>query len=266
MITRKLWNKSTMVFGGAACWGLLLIGCVAVNRTAVAPPHVAGAEFVGSKTCAECHDEVTSKFHNATHAKLIASGANGQEIGCESCHGPGSLHAESGGGVGTIVNPGKNPDVCFQCHLDKRADFSLPNSHPLMAGHITCSDCHDVHEGNAIKGSGAAMESMNETCIKCHTAQKGPFVYEHGAMKEGCTACHSPHGSVNAKMLVARDANLCLQCHLEAPGAAGVGQINANAINPSVENHNSRLMAGTCWTAGCHEAVHGSNANLHLRR
>jgi DmsE family decaheme c-type cytochrome len=135
-----------------------------------------------------------------------------------------------------------------------------------MSVKISCGDCHDPHEGNAIKGTGADLEAQNETCTRCHTAQKGPFVFEHGAMKEGCTVCHNPHGTINAKMLVARDANLCLRCHLERPDAGSSGQINANAIAHTAQNHNSRLMQGTCWSTGCHEAPHGSNANNHFRR
>jgi len=27
--------------------------------------------------------------------------------------------------------------------------------------------------------------------------------------------CHSPHGTVNAKLLTERDANLCLKCHFQ---------------------------------------------------
>ena len=50
--------------------------------------------------------------------------------GCETCHGPGSLHVQSGGGAGTIVNPRKSPETCFQCHLDKRGEFSLPHTPP----------------------------------------------------------------------------------------------------------------------------------------
>jgi DmsE family decaheme c-type cytochrome len=188
------------------------------------------------------------------------------EIGCESCHGPGSLHVKVGGSRATMVNPRKSPEACFQCHLDKRGEFSLPNTHPVLAGKVSCVDCHNVHEGDAIKGTGASMDAQNDTCTKCHSAQKGPFVYEHGAMKEGCTACHNPHGSVNQRMLVARDANLCLRCHLEAPSVVSAGQINANAVRHTPENHNSRLMQGTCWSAGCHEAPHGSNANNHVRR
>ena len=65
-------------------------------------------------------------------------------------------------------------------------------------------------------------------------------------------------------MLVARDANLCLRCHLEVQTVSG--EINGNAVKHTTENHNSRLMQGTCWSAGCHEAPHGSNANNHVRR
>jgi predicted CXXCH cytochrome family protein len=258
--------KPWVLISALSAWSLLFIACLTAQRTVVAPPQIAGAKFVGSKQCAQCHDELVAKFGSATHAKLTADSGLPDGTGCEACHGPGSLHVNAGGGAGTIINPKKSPETCFQCHLDKRGQFSLPNSHPVMSGKISCGDCHDPHEGNAIKGSGADLEAQNETCTRCHTAQKGPFVFEHGAMKEGCTVCHNPHGTINAKMLVARDANLCLRCHLERPDAGSSGQINANAIHHVAENHNSRLMQGTCWNAGCHEAPHGSNANNHFRR
>ncbi len=265
MNMRLHWTKQTVIFGGAAAWGLLLVSCVMVDRTVVAPPKIAGATFVGTKECTQCHSEVTDHFAGSTHAKVSVADSKLGDTTCESCHGPGSIHVAAGGGKGSIVNPGKNPQACFQCHTDKQGQFSLPNSHPVLAGKVSCVDCHDVHEGKAIRGTGSSLENEIATCTKCHTAQKGPFVYEHGALKEGCTACHNPHGSVNAKMLVARDANLCLRCHLEAPSVANSGEINANSIRHTTENHNSRLMQGTCWSAGCHEAPHGSNASYHFR-
>ena len=264
MSSKRRWTKPAIIFGGIAIWGLILVGCVMVDRTVVAPPNVAGATFVGSSKCADCHEDQVKHFGSASHAKLALKDDKGTDIGCESCHGAGSVHVKAGGGKGTIVNPRKSPEACFQCHLEKRGEFSLPNTHPVLSGKISCVDCHDVHQGDAIKGTGASMESQNETCTKCHSAQKGPFVFEHGAMKEGCTACHNPHGSVNQRMLVARDANLCLRCHLEVQTVSG--EINGNAVKHTTENHNSRLMQGTCWSAGCHEAPHGSNANNHVRR
>ncbi len=253
-------SKTTLIFGGISVWGLLLVSCVMTDRTVVAPPQVAGAKYVGSAECAQCHDDITKDFSGATHAKLIIKGENARGLGCEGCHGPASKHVESGGAAGTIVNPRKSPETCFQCHLDKRGELSLPHSHPVLAGNMSCVDCHDVHKGDAIRGSAGDLASENETCTRCHTAERGPFVFEHEAMREGCTVCHNPHGSVNAKMLVQRDANLCLRCHLEHPAVAGDGTLIVGG-----SDHTSRLRTGTCWSAGCHEAVHGSNANAHLR-
>jgi predicted CXXCH cytochrome family protein len=268
-MTPRSWPKSAFIFGGVALWAVLLISCTMVDRTVVAPPQVAGATFVGSKECAQCHEETVKDFDTATHAKLIVQGENAKGLGCESCHGPGSKHVQAGGGKGTIVNPGKSPETCFQCHLDKRGEFSLPHSHPVMSGKMSCTECHDPHKGNAIKGAGAStLAKESETCTECHTAQKGPFVFEHNAMREGCTACHNPHGSVSQKMLIQRDANLCLKCHLEHPATIGdgtivVGENHANFATGTANT--SRLNRGTCWSSGCHEGVHGSNINSHLR-
>ena len=259
MKIRSHWTKTSIIFGGTALWGMVLIGCVMVNRTMLAPPQIAGATYVGNKDCTQCHEDVTGHFGSASHAKVaLPADPKLGSTSCEACHGPGSLHSKSGGAKGTIINPQKSPETCFQCHIDKRGEFALPNSHQVHDGKMSCSDCHNPHEGNAIKGAGASMESEKETCTKCHTAQKGPFVFQHNAMKEGCTACHSPHGSINAKMLVARDANLCLRCHLQTTDKNGT-------IFAGGEDHRTRLQNGTCWSTGCHEAVHGSHSSKALR-
>lgn len=253
-------SKTSLLFGGLALWGLLLVSCAMVDRTVVAPPQIAGANFVGSKKCAECHQEITSDFHDATHSRLALKDVKGVDIGCESCHGGGSVHVKSGGGKGTIVNPSQSPETCFQCHLDKRGEFSLPHAHPVLAGQMSCNDCHNPHKGHVVTRTGADLQTPNETCTQCHTAQKGPFLFKHQAMEEGCTTCHNPHGTVNQKMLIARDANLCLKCHLEHPAVDGDGKILVGGAD-----HRTRLQGGTCWTAGCHEDVHGSNASKAMR-
>ncbi|MBW7894858.1 MAG: hypothetical protein H3C27_07050 [Opitutaceae bacterium] len=257
MKTRLRWTKNVLLFGGSAIWGLLLISCVMTNRTIVAPPSVAGATFVGSGECADCHENVTSSFHDATHAKMMVNGENGGEIGCEACHGPGSLHVRSGGGAGTIVNPGSSPETCYQCHTDKRGEFSLASSHPIGEGKMSCSDCHDPHNGDAVAGGVSSLQGVNDSCVKCHVQQGGPYVFEHEASREGCVVCHSPHGSMNAKMLKSRNANLCLQCHFQEQTATG--------LLIGGRDHAAFLNRGTCWSAGCHEAVHGSHISSSLR-
>jgi predicted CXXCH cytochrome family protein len=256
MSTHSRWTKSTLIFGGAAIWGLLLVSCVTTSRTIVAPPSIPGATYVGSNKCSQCHEDVSGSFHDATHAKLVADGKNGQEVGCESCHGPASLHVKAGGGVGTIINP--TAETCYQCHLDKRGEFSLPNSHPIASGKMSCSDCHDPHSGDAIAESSTNLAALNDSCLKCHTSQGGPYVFEHEASREGCTVCHNPHGTVNDKMLKTRNANLCLQCHFQQNTSTGQIMIGGR-------DHGSFLSRGTCWSAGCHEAVHGSHVSSSLR-
>jgi len=252
-------KRRVYFFSIAVLLGIIVISCSTFqSATIIAPPQIAGAQFVGSKSCEECHATITHSFASATHAGLKAAGENGKNVGCESCHGPGSLHNQSGGSAHTIINPRKSPEVCFQCHLDKRGQFNLPYHHPVLEGKISCGDCHDPHKGPAIRGSGTEMLTEFQTCGQCHTAQAGPFVFEHEAVREGCTTCHAVHGSVNQKMLVARDANLCFRCHFQKQTAAGTILIGG-------QDHTSRLSRGTCWTAGCHEAVHGSNIGSSLR-
>ncbi|MGC2354302.1 MAG: cytochrome c3 family protein, partial [Candidatus Udaeobacter sp.] len=189
---------------------MILLSCSTTSRTILAPPSIPGAEFVGSEQCATCHEEIVRDFRTATHARLQAKGENAKNMGCESCHGPGSKHVEAGGGAGTIINPRKDPQTCFQCHLEIRAQFQLPHHHPVLENKMSCVDCHNPHKGNAfkggdtslqqsVKGGGFAFLTPNETCFQCHTAQRGPFVFEHDAVREGCVTCHSPHGSVNAR-------------------------------------------------------------------
>jgi len=236
-----------------------LISCANTGQTQmVPPPQVPGATFVGSEACETCHQDIYRDFASADHFRLKAPGDNAKNIGCESCHGAGSIHVTSGGAPNTIINPHKSPETCFQCHLDKKAQFDLPSHHPVVEGKISCADCHDPHKGSVIEGGGTELLSANQVCTRCHIQQAGPFVFEHEAMREGCTTCHNPHGSVNARLLIARNQTLCLRCHFQQQTVAG-------AIYIGDVNHTSFLSRGTCWSAGCHEAIHGSQVNPHLR-
>jgi predicted CXXCH cytochrome family protein len=252
---RSHWRFATLIV--SLFVAAILISCATVTRTVVAPPAIPGAEFVGSESCAQCHENITRDFPTATHAKLRASGTNAFNMGCEACHGPGSIHNETGGARATIINPKKSPETCFNCHLDKRGEFNLPHHHPVLEGKMNCADCHNPHKSHAIIAGGTSLMGENETCFQCHTVQRGPYVYEHEASREGCLICHKPHGSVNQRMLTERNSTLCLKCHFQ--------QQVANQILIGGQDHSTRLSRGACWSAGCHEAVHGSHVNSSLR-
>src|SRR2546426_10125791 len=230
-----------------------------LDRTVVEPPQIEGAHFVGNKVCAECHSNITRIFPASPHARFYKDDLKwAATAGCESCHGAGSEHVRVGGGRGKfIVNPGKDPAACFQCHLQTHAEFNLPQHHPVIEQRMNCVQCHDPHALDIFKSAGGlAMARLNQTCSECHREQTRPFVFEHEALREGCTVCHNPHGSMNRKLLVESDPNLCLKCHAQVQRAAG-------EIDIGFKPHTQFLCQGACWSAGCHTAVHGSN--MHPR-
>lgn len=269
-------KRAAAAVAGMVVLLLAVISCSTVHRSVVVLPDVPGAKYVGSKECEQCHDKLCRDFATADHARLIAEGPNARNVGCESCHGPASLHAESGGevkppyvftagrpqsssyGAQPVLRTGRATEtVCFQCHPNVRGQFDLPSHHPVPEGRMSCTACHSPHKGSILRGGGTSLISENDSCIGCHPAQRGPYVFEHEALREGCTTCHSAHGAVNAKMLKVRDANLCLRCHFQ--------QISGAKLLIGGSDHTLRLQQGTCWTAGCHEAVHGSRVSSSLR-
>lgn len=229
--------------------------------TVVQPTKTAKAEYVGMDTCAMCHEKITKKFKRSEHSRIVVRGKDKEGQACEACHGPGGLHADAQTTkekYATIINPGKHPEVCYKCHLDKKGEFSLQYHHPVPEGRMGCIDCHDPHGDDAIKPNTiASLSGKNSLCAKCHKEQTQPFVYEHEALREGCTVCHAVHGSLNAKMLVERDANLCMKCHFQA-------NFTSRGFMGTV-NHTTDINQGPCFSGGCHTQVHGSNYNPHLR-
>lgn len=217
-----------------------------------------GAKYVGTETCILCHEDEHKEFMLSTHSRISFESDDenlAEAQGCEMCHGPGSIHADAGEFKdNNIYNPRKNPALCFQCHLDKKAESRLPFRHPIAEGKMACADCHNSHGTDARPWSSTSLEGINGKCFECHKEQRGPFVFEHEAVSEGCTTCHKVHGSIHDKMLIARDNNLCLRCHT---------QMDFPDIGDS--NHSGRLTKGTCFSGGCHTAIHGSNFDDHLR-
>lgn len=251
-----------VLVAGMALATLGLISCAHFERTVIVPPAIEGATFVGNKTCYECHTNITRIFPSSPHARLHFEGAQmAGRAGCESCHGPGSKHVAVGGGRGRfIINPGKEPAACFTCHLEVHAEFNLPQRHPVTEGRMNCVQCHDPHGADIMKPAGGlAMARLNESCAQCHREQAKPHIYEHEALREGCTTCHHPHGSINAKMLVERDNNLCLKCHAQVPQSGNPREIFIGKVN-----HTVFIRRGTCWSAGCHTAIHGSNVDPQM--
>jgi DmsE family decaheme c-type cytochrome len=186
------------------------------------------------QTCLGCHAGAHPNFERSPHAK--------GGVSCTGCH---SVHA---GDTEAKLLKAAQPKLCFQCHADVKPAFAMPFHHKVNEGLIKCSDCHDAH-GTFNANNVKSTADQNAVCTKCHAETRGPWVFEHAAVKgEGCTGCHTPHGSQNPRMLnVANINQLCNQCHSPVAASTIHGAGQGSADRPPCIN--------------CHVMIHGSNVN-----
>ena len=188
-----------------------------------------------SLICLKCHTaNATFNLHNWN-----ASSHNIADVSCSDCH---DIHA----GHNLKVRLRETARLCYQCHQEIRAQFSLPNHHPVPEKKVFCTDCHDVHGGMAEKN--LRRDTVKDTCTQCHAEKEGPFVFEHADLTEDCRACHVPHGSVNNNLLAQREPYLCLQCHHSH-------RINSDPLVTTPEI--KRAFYTRC--TDCHSQIHGSD-------
>lgn len=190
-----------------------------------------------SKRCLSCHE------YGEEHANFSRSQHNVASVSCVSCHSP--HHAKEA----QYLLVQKQPGLCFSCHTETRQDFARPFRHRVEQGFVQCTDCHNQHGGFLTKQL-RATAAQDQVCFKCHADKAGPFSFEHEPVKtEGCQSCHTPHGSVNPRLLKRASINLlCLECHTLTQDAG------APAI-PSFHNQSQKYSACTM----CHPTIHGSN-------
>ena len=190
-----------------------------------------------SDTCLDCHlqQEERSNFLRSEH------GIN--TVSCTECH---SVHSAR---VRTGLLKAAQPAMCYSCHGEVKPEFSKPFRHKVNEGLMNCVDCHNQHGGFNVRQTREAT-GTDLVCYTCHADKQGPFVFEHAPIKiEGCTVCHTPHGSQNARLLKRAQVRfLCLECHSNLPGGAPGTPSFHNVAQARYQN---------CTT--CHVNIHGSN-------
>jgi DmsE family decaheme c-type cytochrome len=204
-----------------------------------------------TKLSASEANSVCLSCHETTHHQMWTGSPHDRRgvacISCHSVHSPKSVKAQ--------LKTANEPETCFQCHKDIRARMMRTSHHPVREGLMTCTSCHNPHDGSRPKMINA--DWTNELCLQCHTEKRGPFLWEHAPVRENCLNCHNPHGSNHDKMLVARLPWLCQRCHLNTrhPGTLYTG-LNAATETPTTATN--RAIEHAC--KNCHQNVHGSNA------
>lgn len=201
------------------------------NEWAMSPgydqPDQFGFQRETGEGCLICHVGQARTLAGSMHRMEITQAA----IGCERCHGPGSLHVErhmqkqppakaADPMDYTIVNPAHlsrdlGEAVCQQCHLSGSAEILARGKKPddFRPGLRLQDFRHDY---------GLVSESKTMTVVG-HVEQMHHSRCYQNAQDFSCVTCHSPHGEPHAqpadndaaKKSVAHYKSICLKCHPE---------------------------------------------------
>jgi DmsE family decaheme c-type cytochrome len=194
--------------------------------------------------CLACHETDKRRMHFTLGEHYKA------DVQCSDCHG---IHQPKIDKLNAVaVKGGKTTALCETCHQDVLAKFTMNSHHPVKEGGVTCTNCHNPH------GSSQAMlGNATDQCTTCHQEKQGPHAFDHPPVVEDCMTCHDPHGSPMRRLLQTPQPMLCLQCH--APPSNRHGQRGERDTTSRITGAQLRECSS------CHNAIHGSGSDQHLR-
>jgi len=184
-----------------------------------------------SLICLKCHTANATFNLHQWNSSIHAI----NDVSCSDCH---KIHE----GPDMIVNPKQTARMCYGCHLNIKAEFSLPSHHPVPELRIFCTDCHNPHGDVPDK---LLRKGVKEQCTQCHADKEGSYAFEHADLMDNCLNCHYQHGSVNNDLLQAREPFLCLQCH------------EGHRVSTTSDLERKAAFYGRC--TDCHSRIHGTD-------
>ncbi len=199
--------------------------------------------------CMDCHR------NEQTAVGRLRAGHYRNEVACTACHTIHQTHEDL-----VARAPARQNKQCASCHSQVWAQFQRPHAHRLREGAMKCTDCHNPH-GGFLSPSLRTVSANEPNCFQCHGDKRGPFTFEHAAMRmQSCAGCHEPHGSANPRMLTRHEVRFqCMECHSNIGTASGT----IGGLPPAFhDTRNPRYRNCTI----CHVKVHGSHVNRALLR
>jgi hypothetical protein len=190
--------------------------------------------------CMACHSGHTEAIDGTLNKLKIVE----KTIGCESCHGPGSLHQDlrrsgkivSGEDDVTIVHPKKLPrplleSICSSCHLGDPAivplrgrqtgDFQPGRPLSDFRIHYRMEGANDsmtvVGHVDQMHQSACYKKSPGMSCLTCHDPHQPELPKDREAFYRGkCLDCHNtqPCKLELVQRLEKQPKDNCLACHM----------------------------------------------------
>lgn len=175
--------------------------------------------------CFSCHVDRVQVFSESV--KRSDAVQHMDPIGCERCHGPGSLHAENppldlaeGDIDYTIVNPrhlssALRDNVCEQCHLSgkSRVDVegrNLLDFRPGLPLHYYKAVFVPVRDSESVGNVTGHVEDMVRS--RCYSETR---LWARDRQMS-CTSCHDPHQAPESQAKRSFFRGRCLNCHKDS--------------------------------------------------
>jgi hypothetical protein len=218
---------------------------------------VIGPNNSEERRCAGCHqtgiEEVTFNAGAAAFVpgtsheilgafELVSSGVIEENIGCEACHGPASLHTSGGftGAPGSreIVQPNLNLDVdqrvdaCGFCHSRGNSAGTVNGTtlgYPYRDATPHRPIPGDVWGDFYVEAGGYWIDTPELRVARQHHQQYEEFVlsnhFNFPFHRVYCSECHNSHGTDNEHDIVT-SVNNSVSGEVAVTGARGVGEGN----------------------------------------
>ena len=195
--------------------------------------HTSGELMPSAPQCVRCHAEEAQEHFSSVHML--------NDITCADCHDDVHSHNYWKNDKTKVI------DKCTNCHDNHEDYMESVHGKAVLAGNqdsATCSDCHGLHQIEAISGDNSNRAFHTKVCLTCHADQdmmdrNGVFDVAVATYMEsyhgknyrlgfpekvaGCADCHGAHNVLpqdDPKSTV-NQANLvttCAQCHPDATG------------------------------------------------
>jgi cytochrome c3-like protein len=206
---------------------LACVDCHAALATITEFPH---AEKVAKVSCATCHDDIASKYHDSIHAWAKEKAGLIGAPACADCHGKHDIrpHTDTESRVFRTTVPA----TCGGCHAGIKEQFDRGvHAAKLKIGDSRAPSCADCHTAHTIQRADTEKWRLAVTaeCGTCHAGVIDSFRRTfHGKVTEmgfttvaTCSDCHGAHDILPAansasKVSKARLVETCGRCH---PGA-----------------------------------------------
>jgi hypothetical protein len=276
----------------------LVAGCNSSDSSAPTSGSAqANATYVGNTTCYDCHNKVNTEYAGSAHGQDFHT-AHGQDlilgrggacaachvtgageasgykpdgstrhlegIGCESCHGPGSLHSQTA--AFTHANDSRHPangTNCARCHgEDSEQTLHTPGKTTITRLPDAVKTCFNCHVSGSYKSLNTPTALVTDATASLKETAPGKVGLKHpqahfllGKLGYNTPDMPSPHTGV---------PNTCVTCHLKAERSPVTGKMAHSAASLKADVDFTQPSCATCHSGSSRSGLLATGVKASL--